>query len=500
MIFCRDLAELLNDLPEWPQLKLRDVELSGVIIEGITSDARKVQKGFIFVAIKGSVGDGHSYIEQAKANGASVIIYSDATLWVPSSHVIGIQVKDSRLALDKLAARFHGNPSESLYCVGVTGTNGKTSTAYISEYLLNSQNELTGVIGTIDHHVGAQKWVTGMTTPDPVDLQLRLSQMKELGAKAIAMEISSHALDQKRADSVNFDAAIFSNLTRDHLDYHKTMESYFLAKQRFFTELLENSRKENVCAIVNCDSKYGRTLRITERAELFTFGTSDADYCYKIEEVNFSGTSFKLWTPAGVTKGFLPMIGEHNVQNALGGLIAGVFRGHDLSSLLMALTGFPGVPGRLHSVPNQKGVHIFVDYAHTPDALENVLTSIQRVRSESKSSSKITTVFGCGGDRDPGKRPMMASMAERLSDHVIATSDNPRTEDPNVILNQVCTGFAKNNFKRITDRREAIAEAVKKAQPGDVVLIAGKGHEDYQIVGTEKLHFSDFEEAQAALI
>ncbi|WII72818.1 UDP-N-acetylmuramoyl-L-alanyl-D-glutamate--2,6-diaminopimelate ligase [Bdellovibrio sp. 22V] len=471
-------------------------------VSGIFNDARLVTPGSVFVAIRGSKLDGHSFIKDAIAKGAGVLVVEDRASVPVEYRGFVLQVPNTREVLDLLASRFYWDPGQELFCVGVTGTNGKTSVTYMTEAILNKGQIPTGVIGTVNHHLGEQVWPSEMTTPDPIFLQKRLREFRAAGAMAVAMEVSSHALDQKRVDSVPFNTVIFTNLTRDHLDYHQTMDNYFEAKQKLFTDLLWKTHKRPCFAIINTADKFGRRLRVADPAVLWTYGAKDSDIRYDIKRMDFALTHFKVQTPMGDGEVHLPMSGTHNVMNALAALGAGLSAGIPLSICISALDEFTGVPGRLQSVPNNKNLSVFVDYAHSPDALENVLTALNKVRETLQSTARIWTIFGCGGDRDKGKRPLMAQMALKYSDEVIVTSDNPRTEDPQAIINDILAGVAgadKSKTTVIVDRKEAIHETLKKAQSGDVILIAGKGHEDYQIIGTQKFPFSDVKIAQEAM-
>lgn len=473
-----------------------------VEVAGLFNDARLVVPNSVFVAIRGSKLDGHSFLPEAAAKGAMALVVEERGN-VPLDYTgFVFQVPNSREALDLLASRFYWDPGQELFCVGVTGTNGKTSVTYMTEAILNAGRIPTGVIGTVNHHLGDKVWPSEMTTPDPIFLQKRLREFRTEGAMAVAMEVSSHALDQKRVDSVPFNTVIFTNLTRDHLDYHQTMDKYFEAKQRLFTDLLWKTHKRPCFAIINTADKYGRRLHVADPAVLWTYGAKDSDIRYEIQRMDFALTHFKVKTPSGDSEVHLPMSGVHNVMNSLAALGAGLSAGLPLSLCVSALNQFTGVPGRLQSVPNTKDLSVFVDYAHSPDALENVLTALTKVRESLNSTARIWTVFGCGGDRDKGKRPLMAQMALRFSDQVVITSDNPRTEDPKAIIQDILAGVAgsdKSKTSVIVDRKDAIQETLKKAQAGDVILIAGKGHEDYQIIGKDKLPFSDVKIAEEAL-
>ncbi len=479
-------------------------EFFGTLIDlgvvSVVSDARQAVTGSVFVAIPGTKVDGHSFIPQAIAQGVVALVVQNRDAVPADFKGFVLQVKNSRAALDRLASRFYGDPGNELFCIGVTGTNGKTSVTYMIEAILNSAGMPTGVIGTVNHHLLDQVWPSDMTTPDPVFLQKRLREFISAGAKAVAMEISSHALDQNRVDSVPFDSVAYTNLTRDHLDYHLTMDNYFEAKQKLFTDLLWKTSKTPCSAVVNIDDSYGRRLKVADPAQLITYGTADSDLRYKILKMGFASTEFEVKTPEDKAVITLPMAGKHNIMNALAAIGVGLSAGVSLEQCAKALSEFNGVPGRLQSVRHSKKVSVFVDYAHSPDALENVLTALQKVRASLNSSAKIWTVFGCGGDRDKGKRPLMAEMAVKYSDHVIVTSDNPRTENPQSIINDILKGVKDTkNVQVMVDRKEAIAQALREAGDDDVVLIAGKGHEDYQIIGTTKFPFSDMQVAQEIL-
>ena len=473
-------------------------------VHGICADARKAEPGFAFIAIPGEKVDGHQFIPDAISKGVTVLVVQDRSK-VPSSFTGKIvQVENTRKTLDILAARFYHDPSKEMFCFGVTGTNGKTSITYMLEAILGRYKIPVGVLGTVNHHLGEQVWPTDMTTPDPIALQQRLREMRSAGAKSIAMEVSSHALDQSRADAVQWNAAIFTNLTRDHLDYHSDMKNYFQSKQRLFTDLLWQTKKSPTFAVVNIDDPWGARLKVAAPAILWTYGKKEtADFCFRIKKADFQRTDYEVRTPFGSAQGWIPMCGEHNVYNAMAAVAGAVCAGIPVSYALEALTHFMGVPGRLQSVPNNKYLNVFVDYAHTPDALENVLRSLSEVRSQAESTAKIWTVFGCGGDRDRGKRPLMASIAAKYSDRIYVTSDNPRTEDPTRIIGDILAGFSEDEKQDKVfveaDRRKAIQTVVNKAAGNDVILIAGKGHEDYQIIGEQKNHFSDFEVAKEVL-
>lgn len=472
-------------------------------VQGICSDARLAKPGFVFVAIPGSRADGHDFIPQALQAGALVLVVQDARKIPKSFSGLVLKTQNSREALDKLASRFYSEPGNDMFCFGVTGTNGKTSTTYMVEHMLGQGSLPTGVIGTIDHHLGSQVWPSDMTTPDPIRLQERLGQFRDAGAKAVAMEVSSHALDQFRADSVPFDCVAFTNLTRDHLDYHGSMENYFLAKERLFFDLLAKSTKSERTAIINSDDEWGGKIRLPQGVRKWTYGVSaQADFQFEIKNMNFLETQFVLNSPFGKQDFVLPMSGVHNVQNSMIAIATALCAGLSWKMLPQYLLSFKGVPGRLQGVVNSKSKNVFVDYAHTPDALDNVLQALNQVKKALNSSAKIWTIFGCGGDRDKGKRPLMAQSALKGSDRVVITSDNPRSEDPMQIIEEIKQGVSSSDFSRVhieVDRRKAIEWALGNAPAGDVILIAGKGHEDYQIIGSTKQAFSDYLVAQEFL-
>ena len=500
----RDLLSVLSKEASYlsPRSVLpSDSALDSIEVTDLTADSRKVKAGCVFVAVRGTQFDSHQELPKVCDQNPAAVIVEDQTLVPAGYRGQVVQVINSRQALAFLAGRFFNDPSLHFFSVGVTGTNGKTSCTYMLEHILNSFGISTGVIGTIEHRLKDRVWPTEATTPGPVELQSRLAEMRAGGARALAMEVSSHALDQYRTDAIHFNAVLFTNLTRDHLDYHRTMEKYFAAKQRLFTDLLWETKKSPLIAAINIDDPWGRRLKVAFPAEALTYGESEAaDFRFQVLKMDFSGTRFELKSHFGNFVADLPLCGRHNLYNAVGCVAACMALGIAPAVSLRALENFKGVPGRLQSVPNSKGLSIFVDYAHSPDALENVLQALNQIRQQSSSVGKIWLVFGCGGDRDKGKRSEMAKIAENGADEIIVTSDNPRTEVPETILKEIALGFSSNGKKHtlIEDRKQAIFHALSKAQAGDVVLIAGKGHENYQIIGTEKKHFSDFEIAQEA--
>jgi UDP-N-acetylmuramoyl-L-alanyl-D-glutamate--2,6-diaminopimelate ligase len=493
------LPQLFAIYPQlfWGQDPNRDVA-------GITNDSRVAAKGFVYVAIRGHARDGHDFLPEVCRQGAIGVVVEDRAKVPVDFQGAVVVVPDTRVALDELSAHYHGRPADKLFCVGVTGTNGKTSTTYLVEAVLNRFGWMTGVLGTVNHHCGPRVWESQLTTPDPLVLHKRLAEFRAMGAEAAAFEVSSHALAQRRVDDLPFDVAVFTNLTRDHLDYHLDMEGYFAAKERLFREVLGASRKAQVWAVVNADDSWARKLQVSERARVWTYGQSTgADFRFTVREQSFNGTVFTVKTPRGDEQIVLPLPGLHNVYNATAAIAVGCAAGASLETCRDAVAGFMGVPGRLERVPNNMGLHVFVDYAHTDDALKTVLGALNEVRRAGKLDSRILTVFGCGGDRDRGKRPLMGQAALAGSDLVFVTSDNPRSEDPNAIIREIAAGLPSGAVDQTVflevDRRQAIARALQSARVGDVILIAGKGHENYQIIGSEKRPFSDIEVASSWL-
>jgi UDP-N-acetylmuramoyl-L-alanyl-D-glutamate--2,6-diaminopimelate ligase len=462
-------------------------------ITEICYDSRKVIPGSLFVAVKGATADGHSYIPQAIDRGAAAIVAESRTV---TGKTTMVQVKDSRRALASIAATFYENPSHELRMVGVTGTNGKTTTAFLIKHLLERANQRTGLIGTINYEIGDRVLPAKRTTPESLDLQELLLQCRDAGCSSAAMEVSSHALAQNRTSKIEFDAAVFTNLTQDHLDFHSGMKEYFEAKALLF-EQLRNGRKQNRRAIINIDDPAGQKLvaRFGKDLPFLTYGMgARADFRASNFKVELSGTAYQLDARDKSYLVRLPLIGRFNIYNSLAALAAVTALGFDLRSSILALSRAPQVPGRLEAVPAKRQFQVFVDYAHTPDALLNVLSTCRDLNPH-----RLIVVFGCGGDRDRAKRPMMGAIADQHADLAIITSDNPRKEDPKTILQEIEAGFRKRHHESIMDRREAIFRAVSLAQPRDIVLIAGKGHEKYQEFADHTIPFDDVDLAARAL-
>ncbi|MCB0421531.1 MAG: UDP-N-acetylmuramoyl-L-alanyl-D-glutamate--2,6-diaminopimelate ligase [Bdellovibrionales bacterium] len=461
----------------------------------VTVDSREVKKNSVYVAIRGTKVDGHTFLPQVAEKGAIALIVESKDL-IPSSYKGAVVVtENSRSAIDQIASRFYGDPAEYMFCVGVTGTNGKTSITYMVEAIFKEFGWTTGVMGTVDHHLGDHVWKSHMTTPGPVELQKRLSEFRALHADAAVFEVSSHALDQHRVDHIPFNAIVFSNLSRDHMDYHKDFEDYFKAKERLFSEIPYKYKNRKTTAVINADDPYGLKIETAGGVRSWYYGEKRGDFRFEILDESFQGCRINVRTPRGEHVFTLPLTGRHNIYNCLAAITVGMSAGASLDVCCNAMEKFKGVPGRLEKVENDKGLHVFVDYAHTDDALTSVLKSLNSVRKKNLMDEKLITIFGCGGDRDKGKRPMMTKAALDQSDLVFITSDNPRSEDPMLIIKDCLKAVPEEMIDKTVfieqDRKTALSRAFKMANVGDIVLIAGKGHEDYQIVGDQVLPFSD---------
>lgn len=493
---------------------------SSLRISGLTCDSRRALPGWLFFALRGATVDGHGFIPAAVQSGATAVILEDSAC---APHGIPwVRVADGRAAMAQVAAEFYGHPTLKLPLVGITGTNGKTTTTYLIEAILGAANMPAAVLGTISYRFGSTQIAASHTTPESTELQAAFRQLADTGAKAFVMEVSSHALDQKRVDGCHFDVGVFSNLTRDHLDYHKTMECYLESKLRLFSELLRpTADKPQRCAAINMDDPYGAFIAGRAACTVITYGI---EYKGDVQAANVtssvSGLSGTLVTPKGSVPFASRLLGRFNLSNILAAASAGIALDLPLAAIKAGIEGHTTVPGRMELVENAHGITLLVDYAHTGDALENVLLTLKEL-----ATARIITVFGCGGDRDPGKRPIMGRTAAQMSDLAIVTSDNPRTEDPLVIMKQVrdglispplqgegqggggfreysidqlSSGFSEKGFVMLENRHDAIRLAIRLARSGDIVLLAGKGHEDYQIIGRTKHHFDDREEAAQA--
>jgi UDP-N-acetylmuramoyl-L-alanyl-D-glutamate--2,6-diaminopimelate ligase len=463
-------------------------------VENIAYDSRRVQRHTMFVALRGEKTDGHQFIGQAIDKGASVII---AEREQKDPRVTCLVVENTRTALADFSATFYGHPARKLKLAAVTGTNGKTTTTFLIKHICENAGLRCGIVGTVRYEIGERVLPAIRTTPESLDLQELLAQIASAGCKAAAMEVSSHALAQDRTRGLEWDVAVFTNLTQDHLDFHGTMDNYFEAKAKLFAALATQKRKHKPFAIVNIDDRYGRQLldKIDKRVAVVTYGMgTGADFRASNYRGEFSGTCYQLDAHGKSYLVRLPLIGRFNVGNSVAALAAANALGINLRNAVLSLAKAPQVPGRLELVPARRQFQVFVDYAHTPDALGNVLKTLRELEPQ-----RLIAVFGCGGDRDRQKRPLMAEMADRLADYSIITSDNPRKEDPNDIISEIEKGFRSNHYEKIVDRTEAINRAVALARPRDIVLIAGKGHETYQEFGDHTIPFDDIQVARRAI-
>lgn len=464
-----------------------------VEVRNIQYDSRQVERGDMFVAIRGVASDGHRHVFDAIAAGAKVVLIENETS-LPDSYfmhtgVVKIVVPDTRIALAGVSANYYSRPSDQLVMVGVTGTNGKTTTTHLIRQLLEADGKRSGMIGTIDYCIGEELIPATHTTPESLELNGLMRKMVDRDCKAAVMEVSSHALHQHRVEGINFAAAVFTNLTQDHLDYHGTMENYFEAKKQLFTNLSSEG-----WAIVNADDLWGARIAATAKAQILTYGVNQqADVRAKDLVLSMNGSALTVLHQSEETHLESQLVGRFNVSNILAAFATGIALGVPKSKMQSAIQSMPPVKGRFEPILSNRGWTAIVDYAHTPDALEKALAAVRDVIS-AKKQGRVITVFGCGGNRDRTKRPVMAAVALRLSDLTIVTSDNPRHEDPERIIDEVMTEVPENSaVRRETDRKSAIILALSLAQPGDVILVAGKGHENYQILGDKKLHFSDRE-------
>jgi UDP-N-acetylmuramoyl-L-alanyl-D-glutamate--2,6-diaminopimelate ligase len=502
MVKLRDLLALLpSELfvdSEWRKLRTKSSQSHPSLdleVSGLSTNSWACKPGDLFIGMPGTRVDGGNFWSSAIEAGAIAALVSPQIERSSTSEALVIPMTDMAVACGSVAASFYDRPSRKLKMVGITGTNGKTTTSHLVEYLCNQSQSKTLLLGTLYARWPGYEETATHTTPFPVDLQQTLAKAVSAGCEYGVMEVSSHALAQKRVLGCEFEVAIFTNLTQDHLDYHKDMDDYFAAKSLLFHPPYLSGQ-----AIINVDDAYGQKLAATlDRNRTWTFSTESdrADLWTSDLDYGSSGVKGRVHTPNETAEFDLPLVGQFNVSNFLAAVGAGLSLGLDLFYMMRSIETFSGVPGRMQQIrvkPDQD-ISVVVDYAHTPDSLENLLKSARPF-----VKGKMVCVFGCGGDRDRTKRPKMGAIAANLSDVAVVTSDNPRTEDPQKILADVLEGIPES-VKPIVeaDRRVAIWEAIARAQPGDAILIAGKGHEDYQILGTEKVHFDDREEAEAAL-
>jgi len=493
-----DLKLLFREL-----LEAVDVRAAGgnhdVWLKGITYDSRQVRPGFLFVSIKGFKSDGHDYVAQAVEKGAAAVVV-EREVEVPPGTAWAL-VQNTRRALALLSARFFGYPSTRLKMIGVTGTNGKTTTTSLISAILDASGQKVGLIGTIQNKIGTRVMPVNHTTPESTDLQELLSDMAGEGVDACVMEVSSHALALNRVDGCEFDTAVFTNLTQDHLDFHLNMEEYLEAKLKLFKNLnVPGSNKGTTkYAVINADDPAAECFTQATGGLVYTYGVKNKADVYATEvDVNARGVSFIVNGKWGRYPLNLKLTGLFNVYNALGAFTATAALGVPIEIIKGALENVRGVPGRFEPVDAGQDFTVIVDYAHTPDGLENILKTARQF-----TRGRLITVYGCGGDRDRAKRPIMGGIAAKYSDFQIITSDNPRTEDPAKIIQDIIEGVRplvkRENYLVEQDRHKAIRLAIGTARKGDVVIIAGKGHEDYQIIGTDKFPFDDRREATLAI-
>jgi UDP-N-acetylmuramoyl-L-alanyl-D-glutamate--2,6-diaminopimelate ligase len=480
-------------------------------IASLHSRAQDVKPGGLFVAIQGFAADGHDYIDQALENGAVAVVVQKTLRLSPG--VALIEVEDTRRALAGLAARFYGHPSEKLVVVGITGTNGKTTTSYLIERILLQAGYAPGVIGTVNYRYAGETYDNPVTTPDSLDLQRILNRMLTAGVTHVILEVSSHALDLHRVDDCWMDVGVFTNLSQDHLDYHKDMETYWRCKKSLFTDILRSGPKQKrAAAVINRNDPKGEELvRIADLKKITVGDAQDNAVRSDIARQDLSGIAGRIDTPAGSFDFRSSLVGRHNCENIL--CAAGVAVALDIAPACIkdGIENAAVIPGRLEPIPNQGQRFVYVDYAHTPDALRNVLAALTAI-----AGRRVLCVFGCGGDRDRGKRPQMGKIAAQMCDLAVVTSDNPRSEPPLAIIDQIlrgtreicrkeysaaelCNGTPEKGYTVEPDRRKAIRLAIAASRPGDTVLIAGKGHETYQILGGRTIAFDDRTVAAQAL-
>jgi len=461
-------------------------DISNIEITGLTNDSRKVKPGDLFFAVPGFTADGAKFIPEATSMGAkAVIIQTDIN---GLDYIPVIRCSDIRRVMSQVAARFYRYPAKDINVIGVTGTNGKTTVTYLLAHILGAAEKAWGKIGTVGYFTGKRTIQAINTTPDTIELQEYLAEMRDSAMPGCVMEVSSHGLDQHRCDDIEFSAAVFTNLTQDHLDYHQNLESYFNAKAILFTRLL---KKDGIAVLNANDPHYERLSAICSTKTITYSVVSDTKQKYAadviIEDKGYRDNqrNFNI-TYAGKSRdGVMPYLGKFNLANAGAAIAAAIGMGYDFTKSIDLLSNAPQVPGRVEKVDMGQPFEVIIDYAHTPDALENLITGVD-------TSGKKILVFGCGGDRDKTKRPIMGQVAVKYADNIIITSDNPRTEDPGRIIADIQKGvIGKTNYSVIEKRDEAIAQALAIASAGDLVIIAGKGHEDYQVVGNTRHYFSD---------
>ncbi|MFH1824725.1 MAG: UDP-N-acetylmuramoyl-L-alanyl-D-glutamate--2,6-diaminopimelate ligase [Candidatus Firestonebacteria bacterium] len=477
------LSEVINNLN---YIKVRGT--LNKMIRSISYDSRDVKENSLFVCIPGFKVDGHNYASNAVKKGATAII-AEKEINLDEGITI-IYVKDSRDALANISNEFYNHPSSKLKLIGITGTNGKTTTSYLIRSILNKHSEKVGLIGTISYDINGESFKAKNTTPESLDLQDMLNKMVKNKTDSCVMEVSSHALALHRVSYCEFDMAVFTNVTLDHSDFHKTFDDYIKNKLKLFSNLDKiRTKKINRCAVINLDDSYSKYFLENTKANIITYGLTK-DAVVRAMDINSSinGLRFIITYQDKSFPVNLKLKGRYNVYNALASASVGFALNIDNEIIKLGLEEVSNVPGRFDWTSTKTGFSIIIDYAHTPDALEKLLNSVKEL-----TPKKIICVFGCGGDRDKSKRPIMGSIASKLANYVILTSDNPRTEEPTDIMKEIKSGIVGENFEEIKDRKEAILKAINLSQKDEVVVIAGKGHEDYQIIGSNIIHFNDKE-------
>jgi UDP-N-acetylmuramoyl-L-alanyl-D-glutamate--2,6-diaminopimelate ligase len=471
-----------------------NIVLPDTEVLGITQNSAELDPGFVFFAVKGTRVDGHDFINDAVKRGAAAVV--SAAGFNAQCSVPVIKVNDIGAAMAAAACKFYGNPSRAMHTIGITGTKGKTSISYLLESIFFAAGRAPAVFGTINYRVGGKVISKAPnTTPAALTLQKLIAQAAALGSKDLVMEVSSHALELKRTDGIDFDTAIFTNLQRDHLDFHNNFENYFAAKLKLFENLagMQNV-KQNRAAIINIDEEYGQKLAalLKGRVKAITYGINKpADFIAEDIKQGLDGVDFKINGQAA----HINLLGAHNVYNALASVAAASHSGVDMQTALKGIAALKGVPGRMERVDLGQNFYVFVDFAYTNESMQRAFDAVSPFKK-----GRVTIVFGCGGQRDTTKRSLMGTTAARRADLVLVTKDNPRKEDATNIFIDILKGMGgHDNYKVIPDRREAVFEAVQKARAGDIVIIAGKGHEDYQILPAGTIHFSDREQAEEAL-
>jgi len=471
-------------------------------VSGVEYDSRRVRPGCLFVAMHGESSDGNRFVAAAISAGA-VAVVSDAQDFVPPAGIAAwARVAHGRRALARLSANFYRRPAEKLAITGITGTNGKSTTAFLIESILKTAGRSTSLVGTIEYHVAGKTLPAPHTTPESLELNRMFAEARQAGATEVVMEVSSHALAQERTFGVPFDVAVFTNLTRDHLDYHRSFEEYFAAKQRLFEGIGTDPPR---VAVLNLEDEYSARLIPLSRkrkSQVVGYGLGQGEFCARDLEITPRGSRFRMLTPLGELPIFTPLVGKVNVYNVLAAAAAAWARGCNGDAISRGVGELARVPGRFELVDCGQPFTVVVDYAHTDDALRNLTTLAREFVSRGPRKTRVITLFGCGGDRDRAKRPLMAEAAGEGSDFVVLTSDNPRSEDPLAIINDAMTGLQRTETRYVTepDRRKAILLALGEARAGDIVLLAGKGHEKVQVTRAGSAPFDDVEVARAALV